>query len=492
MTPREDLTLRDALAPTLPPRRAIAAWSVGSHFSQYEIESLLASGGMAEVWRAQIKGAEGFERRVVLKTMLTQFLDRTDLVEMFVREATLAAQFNHPNIVDVFDFGQLEGRYFIAMEYVPGVTLRFAHRRMLARGGRLPVAMLLHVMKDVCEALQHMHDLEDSLGPMGVIHRDLSPDNVILSTSSRAKLIDFGAARATERTPPNALFVGKYRYAAPERIQQSGEDRRSDVFSAGVILYECLTGVRPFDGTDAQIMNAVLASQGCNPRALVPELPVRVGKLVMKATAPRPEDRFEDAQELAGAIGMCLSELGSFSKEREVTAALSTVLEPTDEEITGADASAPSEAVPEVVVPETSSHPSDVEVALSEMEILEASGPIRLRQGSGTGERRIPGIGTGERRLPQPAGSRVPTAPGRSAVEQAMEFFDRGVAFRKQELFAEALESWELALALAPENRVYQASLRRLREDLAAIPELEEGNDETTAVGGNLTRKNDG
>ena len=491
-----------AHGPTLPPprgsRSVLAPWSAGTHFSQYEIESLLAAGGMAEVWRAKVKGAEGFERRVVLKTMLTQYLDRADLVEMFVREATLAAQLSHPNIVDVFDFGQLEGRYFIAMEYVPGVTLRFAHRRMQARGGRLPVAMVLHVMRDVCEALQHMHDLEDSLGPMGVVHRDLSPDNVILSTSSRAKLIDFGAARATERTPPNPLFVGKYRYAAPERIRQAGEDRRSDVFSAGVILYECLTGVRPFDGTDDQIMNAVLQTRGCDPREVVPELSARVGRLVMKATAQNPADRFEDAQELAGAIGMCLAELGSFSKEREVTAALSAVIEPTEEEVTGVR----RDGVPEVVAPETSDHPSDVEVALNEMEILEASGPIRLRTGTGTGERRvvgtgtgtgergIAGLGTGERRAPQPASSRMPTAPAGTPVEQAMALFDRGVAFRNEERFAEALDCWELALALAPENRVYQASVRRLREELAAIPEMEEGNEETTAVGGNLTRPN--
>jgi serine/threonine-protein kinase len=474
----------------------LAPLTAGASFARYEIESLLAAGGMAEVWRAKTKGAEGFERRVVIKTMLTQFADRADLVEMFVREATLGAQLSHPNIVDVFDFGQIDGRYFIAMEYVPGVTLRFAHRRMLARGGRLPVAMLLHVMRDVCEGLQHIHDLEDANGPMGVVHRDLSPDNIILSTSSRTKLIDFGAARATERTPPPSLFVGKYRYAAPERIRQALEDCRSDVYSAGVILYECLTGVRPVDGTDEEIVKAVLAAPSWNPRDRVPELSARIGKLVMKATAQNPADRFEDAQELAGAIGMCLSELGSFSKEREVTAALSAVLDSSGED----DAAAPAvtqEGVPEVVGAETS-HPSDVGVALHEVEILDASGPIRAAppQATATSQPRSMRRATTKTRpvpVPPPGTSlrawyasstsaNKPTSP----LEQAVEFFDRGVALRTENRYAEALESWELALALAPDNQLYEANVKRLREELArmeleAHPVVEAGNDDTTA-----------
>ena len=106
----------------------------------------------------------------------------------------------------------------------------------------------------MCEALQHVHELEDGSGALGLVHRDLSPDNIIISTSGTAKLIDFGAARATARTPPNQLFVGRFRYAAPERIRHEGEDCRSDVYSAGIVLYECLTGVRPFNGSDAEVV----------------------------------------------------------------------------------------------------------------------------------------------------------------------------------------------------------------------------------------------
>jgi serine/threonine-protein kinase len=260
MTTSTNVTGPTALG--LPEARGVSpTWQAGTHFSRYEIDSRLASGGMAEVWRAKLKGVRGFEKRIVIKTMLPQLAGRPDLVEMFINEATLASAFSHPNIAHVFDFGQLEGRYFIAMEYVPGVTLRFAHKRMLARNELLPTSATLHVMIDVCEALHEVHELADGGGPLGLVHRDLSTDNVIVSTSGAAKLIDFGAARATARTPLPSVFVGKYRYAAPERIRRTDEDRRSDIYSAGVILYECLTGVRPYDGPDDEVIRAVAAGR---------------------------------------------------------------------------------------------------------------------------------------------------------------------------------------------------------------------------------------
>src|SRR4029079_7198025 len=305
---------------------AASAWVPGTQFSNYEIESLLATGGMAEVWRAKMKGVAGFEKRVVIKTMLTTLQHRRELVDMFVSEASLAARLNHPNIVDVFDFGQLEGRYFIAMSYVPGLTLRSVHRRMLIQHERMSVAAALHIVRDVCEGLQHVHELEDGSGELGLIHRDLSPDNIIISTSGTAKLIDFGSARATARTPPNQLFVGRFRYAAPERIRHEGEDCRSDIYSAGIVLYECLTGVRPFNGSDAEVVKAVTASRGCDPRAKLPELPGNIAELVKKATAYDPRERFTSARQCGAAIARALLQIGASSKERDVTAALSSLL----------------------------------------------------------------------------------------------------------------------------------------------------------------------
>ena len=449
---------------------------------------------MAEVWRAKMKGLEGFEKRVVIKTMLTHLSNRPELVQMFVNEASLAARLAHPNIVDVFDFGELEGRYFIAMAYVPGLTLRAAHKRTIMRGERLPIAAALHVMRDVCEALQHLHDLEDGGGPLGLIHRDLSPDNVILSTSGTTKVIDFGAARATARTPPGRLFVGRYRYAAPERVRHVGEDRRSDLYSVGVMLYECLTGVRPFEGTDAEVIKAVTESRECDPRRRVPTLPASVGELVKKATAHDPRDRFANARELGAALARCLLQVGAASKETEVTGALSALLEP-DIFQSGAT------AVDGVPVPIEASHP----MALSEREIIEASGPIRrhatpepivageterislplppeafpplrpelARSAAGAGSNLAEAVRdvaeSGPSFVGWHAGAAPPPLPGAVRQERAVELFDLGISLRAAHRYNEALEAWEQALVLAPDNAVYRANVNRLREQLGEL-----------------------
>jgi len=463
---------------------ASPSWTPGTQFSSYEIESLLATGGMAEVWRAKMKGLAGFEKRVVIKTMLTSLQHRPELVEMFVSEASLAARLSHPNIVDVFDFGQLEGRYFIAMSYVPGLTLRSVHRRMLVRAQRLPVAAALHIVKDVCEALQHVHELEDGSGTLGLVHRDLSPDNIIISSSGTAKLIDFGAARATARTPPNQLFVGRFRYAAPERVRHEGEDSRSDVYSAGVVLYECLTGVRPFNGSDAEVIQAVTAARGLDPRAKVPSLPANIAELVKKATAHDPRERFSSAHQLGAEIARSLLQIGASSKEREVTGALSALLEGEGGGTPGAEL----EAVPRAV---DGGHPdSDGVLAVSEKEMLEASGPIRRTDVPGY----VPDADTERISLPlppeafrprPPVAAVVPTpapetagtltdavriaaahGPDRNPLERAVELFDLGIALRAQHRYIEALDAWQQALTLAPENLVYQASVQRLRAQL--------------------------
>jgi serine/threonine-protein kinase len=467
---------------------ALSPWGPGTRFSSYEIESRLAVGGMAEIWRAKINGLEGFEKRIVIKTMLTELHHRSELTEMFVSEASLAARLSHPNIVDVLDFGQLEGRYFIAMEYVPGLTLRVANKQMVTAGARLPILTTLHVLRDVCEALQHMHDLADANGPLGLLHRDLSPDNIILSTSGTAKLIDFGAARATARTPPGRLFVGKYRYAAPERIRQEGEDGRSDVYSAGVVLYECLVGRRPFKGSDAEVVRAAASAPCCDPQDAVPSLPSSVGAVVRKATARRPEDRFASARELGGALAACLAELGASSKERDVTAALSELLGTVDAGATSPPAAAEHEAVPEAIEPSGSSSPG---VALNEREMLEASGPLPIgvpiaRTEDETRRVRlspppeaIPNASLADaiRGAAARAGTSVIgwrttsalTPEAHAALEPAVYLFDNGIKLRAEGRFAEALDAWERALALAPENRLYESHVRRLRAQLAAI-----------------------
>jgi serine/threonine-protein kinase len=455
----------------------LVPWAAGTRFSRYEIDSLLATGGMAEVWRARIKGAAGFEKRIVIKTMLPSLQHRTELVRMFVEEASVAAQLSHPNVAHVFDFGQVEGRYFIAMEYVPGVTLRFAHKRMLARGSRLAMATALHVMRDVCEALHHLHDLGDEGGALGLVHRDLSPDNVIISPSGTAKLIDFGAARATARTPPTPVFVGKYRYSAPERVRHEGEDRRSDVFSTGVILYECLTGVRPFDGTEVDVIRGVLRSRACDPRVDLPGIPEPVAALVMKATAYDPAARYASARDMSAALASCLTAIGASSKERDVSESLAALAD-VPSSIAARSSSVPptasaptapaDEAVPEMIDAITDANSSAPEIALSELEMIEASGPIR-----------VPTIATVRDRaqhLPPPVPAAPPPDPPRPiaaipalVAERAVQLFDRGIELRAAGRYEDALDAWDEAAVLAPQNHVYNSSAIRLREQLAQI-----------------------
>jgi len=480
-------------APVSQPSPALPSpWQPGTAFSKYEIGSRLAAGGMAEVWRAKVKGAQGFEKRIVIKTMHTNLQSRPELVQMFISEAAIAAQLSHSNIVHVFDFGQLEGRYFIAMEYVPGVTLRVAHKRLVMRGERLPITTVLHVLIDVCDALEHLHTAADARGALDLVHRDISPDNIIISTSGSAKLIDFGAARATARTPPTPVFVGKYRYSAPERIRRVSEDRRSDVYSAGVILYECLAGKRPFDGTDTEVIKGALASRACDPRVRVPAVPSRVAEVVMKATAHDPADRYASARELRMALAACLEQLGGADKERDVTATLAALLE-APAPVAAARAPA-AEAVPEpigVIGPgnDREEPASDAEIALCEVEILESSGPIRkLAQppplpAGAPAPAKVPPTTASPASIfsapVAPSGAAVrgwrTTAPARSpeaersARERAVALFDRGLELRGGGHYGEALDAWEKALALAPENHVYQANVQRLRSELGRL-----------------------
>jgi serine/threonine protein kinase len=476
-----------------------STWQPGTQFTRYEIDSLLATGGMAELWRAKIKDRRAFDKRVVIKTILPVLASRPELIQMFVDEAKLAAALSHPNIANVLDFGQLEGRYFIAMEYVPGVTLRLAHRRMLARGERLPIATILHVMIDVCEALGSVHGLSDHRGSLGLVHLDLSPDNVIVSTTGSAKLIDFGAARATTRTPRPSIFVGKYRYAAPERINGAPEDRRSDVYSAGVILYECLTGERPIDGTKAEITRALESRWVYDPRGKVPTLPSFVAEVVMRAMAHDPAARFATARALGEALLECLFLLGAATKERDVTAALALLVDkPTEPSMPATIRTAVDAITIRQEIGDDSEEVSDVAMTLCEIEIVETQGPIEMRPEPATEPAiLLPGRDTSGvplRRIADPSFAfRCPpgnlfdrvfsagplaSAPGvcgwrtlgelprpdslRSPIQHAAELFDHGIELRLAGRYHQTLEVWSQALALAPENLLYQSSVVRL------------------------------
>ena len=271
------------------------------------------------------------------------------------------------------------------------------------------------------------------------------------------------------------------------------------MYSAGVILYECIAGRRPFDGADAEVIRAALASSGCDPRDRAPEVPARLAEVVLRATAQNPDDRFASARELRLALADCLGELGAGSKERDVTAALVTLLEAPPAVLTAA---APAPVAGPRRCPSRSAGAADDELALCEVEILEASGRIDMAMNPAPAAcaRRDPKLKPAAPPPPPPppvatpampppvsifaaravpAGTAVrgwrttarPASPEteRSARERAVELYDRGLELRTSGRYGEALNAWEKALALAPDNRVYQSSVQRMRGNLGRL-----------------------
>ena len=272
----------------------------------------LATGGMAEVWLARRDGDLPQGTPLVVKTILPHYARVPEFVAMFLNEARLATKLEHPNIVRVYEAGQADGCHYIAMEYVGGRTLRqilwrSAHFRKL-----FPVWFALDVVATVCDALEYLHDLADSEGrPLKLLHRDVTPENLMVSFTGEVKLLDFGIARALSlpSLTQAGTFKGKYAYMAPELIEVDrplGDiDGRSDLYSLGVILYEALTGLRPFNaGNDAQLLQVLLDKQRVAepPSQYASWIPSALDRLVLKCIARQPADRFQSARAMREAL----------------------------------------------------------------------------------------------------------------------------------------------------------------------------------------------
>ena len=223
-------------------------------FGRYELLSKLASGGMAVTYRATMRGAAGVTKPVVIKQILPHLADDPAFVEMFIGEARVAAALTHGNIAQVFDFGEIDGQYFLAMEFVHGQPLSKVLRRAQRAGlPSMPVPLALYIASQICDGLDYAHRHLDEQGkPLGLVHRDVSPDNALISYEGQVKVIDFGIAKATSfaeaRTSPGVV-KGKYPYFSTEQAQGRQDlDARSDTFAVGVVLYEMLCGRRPYDG----------------------------------------------------------------------------------------------------------------------------------------------------------------------------------------------------------------------------------------------------
>ena len=291
-----------------PPRRreepAAAVPSSGpDRFGQYEILERIASGGMAELYKAKRTGVEGFQKIVAIKKILPHLADDEDFITMFADEAKLAAQLNHPNIIHIYDLGKIQaGGYFIAMEYVDGRDLRGIQRSARELGVPLPVPLAVYIASKVASALDYAHRRRDAEGhELNIVHRDVSPQNILISYEGDIKLCDFGIAKAASKASQtqSGALKGKLQYMSPEQAWGKAIDRRSDLFSLGVVLHELLTGERLFPGdTDIQMLEKVRSAEVAPPSRGNPEVPHNLDTVVLRALAKEPDERYANASDL--------------------------------------------------------------------------------------------------------------------------------------------------------------------------------------------------
>ncbi|MCB9630858.1 MAG: serine/threonine protein kinase [Sandaracinus sp.] len=274
-------------------------------FGPYELLERIGMGGMAEVFLARQRGEEGFERLIAIKRILPQVAEDDAFVRMFVDEAKIAVQLSHPNIAQIYDLGREGDTYFIAQEYVHGRDMgAIVERQQVA--APLPIPFVLYVASKVCEALAHAHEAMGSGGrPLNLIHRDVSPSNVLVSFEGGVKVIDFGLAKAAGRlvTTQAGVVKGKLAYLSSEQARGLEIDSRSDLFSLGVCMFEWLTGQRLFQRrNDIETVVAVQKAEVPPLRALRPDAPPVLQQIVMHALAPDPDRRFQSAQEMHDAL----------------------------------------------------------------------------------------------------------------------------------------------------------------------------------------------
>jgi serine/threonine protein kinase len=278
----------------------------GSRLGRYELEGPLAVGGMAELYLARLRGVEGFDKRVVVKRMLPQYASSYSYQTMFLDEARLAARLQHANIVQTSDIGCEDGAYFFVMEYVAGEDCRRLMMQCSARGFDFPLPLAVKIVIDAAAGLHAAHETLGADGePAHVVHRDVSPSNILVSFDGCVKLIDFGVAKAARRQTETRTgqLKGKSAYMAPEQCRAEPVDRRTDIFQLGIVLYELTTGQRLFTGkTDYEILERVAHATIAPPSRRVDRYPAELERIVMCCLARRPEDRYQTAEELQLAL----------------------------------------------------------------------------------------------------------------------------------------------------------------------------------------------
>ena len=356
----------------------------GRRLGRYEVLSQLASGGMATVYVARAQGVAGFERLVALKVLHPHLAHDEDFISMFLDEARLAARIRHPNAVGTLDISDSQGDgYFIVMEYVEGDHFGALLRTAAKAGERLPVPVIARIVMDALAGLSAAHTLTDPSGrPLDLVHRDVSPHNILIGTDGVARITDFGVAKAQVRlsSTRDGQFKGKLSYMAPEQAASGEADQRSDLFSMGIVLWEALTGRRLFRGeNNADVLNKVLNCEVPPPSGFDAAL-AGFDAVAFKALAREPADRFQTAEEFLEAIEEAAASSGGVATARTVAREIERWLGPKVEQERKAvrdvmDALGRSELTPGVLPrpAETGSQPSHPQSAVRPIAVEDAT-----------------------------------------------------------------------------------------------------------------------
>jgi len=271
---------------------------------RYALFDEIAAGGMATIHLGRLVGPVGFSRTVAIKTLHPQFGKDPEFVEMFLEEARLASRIQHPNVISTLDVATTEGEVFLVMEYVAGESLAKLVRSALKKGERMPVEVAVSVLSGMLHGLHATHEAKnEQLEPMHIVHRDVSPQNVLVGLDGVARIFDFGVAKAAamrSQATSDGQMKGKLSYMSPEQLNSREVDRRTDVFAAGVVAWECLTGRRLFFGSDpGEVLAKVLTLDVTSPIDVLPSIPRALSDAVMRALERSPEQRWQTARDFA-------------------------------------------------------------------------------------------------------------------------------------------------------------------------------------------------
>ncbi|WP_437735708.1 serine/threonine-protein kinase [Sorangium sp. So ce1335] len=321
----------------------------GAVLGRYELLLPIAAGGMAMVWAARLKGTRGFQKIVAVKTMLPQLSEDDQFERMFLLEASLASQIRHPHAVEILDLGEQDGVLFIAMEWIDGVPLSQVMKAAKRRNG-IPIPIAVRIVTQACAGLHAAHELKDKSGKLvGLVHRDISPQNILVTYNGMAKVVDFGVAKATafnDSTTRAGQLKGKVSYTAPEAVRGDAIDRRVDVFAMGIVLYALTTGNHPFrrENEGATLFAISSPDPVIAPRAFQPDYPPLLDAVLMRALEKERDQRYATASELQRALERALppsqrasdDDVANFIRElfeeqhQQTHAALSEALERAD------------------------------------------------------------------------------------------------------------------------------------------------------------------